>query len=118
LNSYPAIEAIDVSFIYPPAKSGGEPFPALRGISFSVAGGEIFGLLGPNGGGKTTLFRIMATLVVPSKGRLSIAGLDVCARAHEVRKVIGVAFQSPSLDRKLTAEENLQHQGRRWSLLS
>lgn len=116
MDPYPAIEVLGVAFIYPPAKRGTEPFPALRGVSFHVSNGEIFGLLGPNGGGKTTLFRILATLLAPSKGRLSIAGLDVQTHPHEVRKQLGIAFQSPSLDRKLTSRENLLHHGRLYGL--
>ncbi len=116
MDLYPAIEVVDVAFIYAPAKRGTEPFPALRGVSFHVSKGEIFGLLGPNGGGKTTLFRILATLLAPSKGYLSIAGLNVRDRPHEVRKLLGVAFQSPSLDKKLTARENLLHHGRLYGL--
>ena len=116
MDLYPAIEVVDVAFIYAPARRGTEPFPALRGVSFYVSKGEIFGLLGPNGGGKTTLFRILATLLVPSKGYLSIAGLNVRDHPHEVRKQLGIAFQSPSLDKKLTARENLLHHGRLYGL--
>ena len=84
---------------------------ALDGVSFTVRPGEIFGLLGPNGGGKTTLFRILATLMAPSGGRARVLGHDTVAGAAEVRRGIGVVFQSPSLDRKLTAWENLLYQG-------
>ncbi|HZR79654.1 MAG TPA: ABC transporter ATP-binding protein [Candidatus Binatia bacterium] len=84
---------------------------ALDGISFSVGRGEIFGLLGPNGGGKTTLFRILATLLAPDRGRAAIAGHDVVREPHAVRRRIGVVFQAPSLDGKLTVRENMRHQG-------
>ncbi len=84
---------------------------ALRKVSFEVPEGEIFGVLGPNGGGKSTLFRILATMVVPSQGSARIAGFDVVERPAEVRRRIGVVFQSQSLDRKLTVEENLRAQG-------
>jgi ABC-2 type transport system ATP-binding protein len=83
---------------------------ALDGIDFSVATGEIFGLLGPNGGGKTTLFRILSTLLPVQSGAVSLLGYDVAACRHEVRSRIGVTFQSPSLDPKLTVRENLKHQ--------
>lgn len=84
---------------------------ALNGLSFTVSRGEIFGLLGPNGGGKTTTFRILSTLIKPGGGSVRILGHDVVAQAHEVRRHIGVVFQAPSLDKKLTAYENLLHQG-------
>ncbi|MEO2167446.1 MAG: ATP-binding cassette domain-containing protein, partial [bacterium] len=75
---------------------------ALDGLSFSVRRGEIFGLLGPNGGGKTTLFRILSTLLEPDSGTATIAGADVVAASAAVRREIGVVFQSPSLDIQLT----------------
>jgi len=84
---------------------------ALDGLSFSVRPGEIFGLLGPNGGGKTTLFRILATLLAPRSGSARVAGHDVVREPHAVRERIGVVFQSPSLDGKLTVRENMRHQG-------
>jgi ABC-2 type transport system ATP-binding protein len=89
---------------------------ALRGVTFGVRGGEIFGLLGPNGGGKSTLFRILSTLLRPTAGRAEIFGLDVAARPREVRAMIGVVFQSPALDRALTVRENLWTQGRLYGL--
>lgn len=84
---------------------------ALDGVTLAVKPGEILGLLGPNGGGKTTLFRILCTLLRPTGGRARVLGHDTVAAAEEVRKGIGVVFQSPSLDRKLTAFENLFYQG-------
>ncbi len=78
---------------------------ALADVSFTVRRGELFGLLGPNGGGKTTLFRVLCTLLPPSAGRVTLAGRPVD------RRKIGVVFQSPSLDKKLTVRENLLHQG-------
>jgi ABC-2 type transport system ATP-binding protein len=83
----------------------------LDGLSLRVGRGEIFGLLGPNGGGKTTLFRILATLLAPQAGRAVIAGCDVAREPHAVRRSIGVVFQAPSLDVKLTVRENMRHQG-------
>ncbi|MSS73028.1 MAG: ABC transporter ATP-binding protein [Candidatus Latescibacteria bacterium] len=84
---------------------------ALDRVSFVVRPGEIFGLLGPNGGGKTTLFKILTTLLPPSQGRARVFGLDVVRDADAVRRRIGVVFQEPALDRQLTVAENLRHQG-------
>jgi ABC-2 type transport system ATP-binding protein len=89
---------------------------ALKGISFDVAAGEIFGLLGPNGSGKTTLFRILSTLMLPTNGRALVSGFDSNKQADEVRRRIGVVFQSKSVDLKLTATENLWHQGHLYGL--
>ncbi len=84
---------------------------ALDDVSFSVREGEIFALLGPNGGGKTTLFRILSTLLPPSGGTARIAGFDVQSEAADVRQSLGVVFQSPSLDPQLTVAENLRYGG-------
>jgi ABC-2 type transport system ATP-binding protein len=110
------VEMENVSYAYPPAKRGGSPHAALRDVSFQVQRGEIFGLLGPNGGGKTTLFKILSTLLVPEVGVVRIAGLDVRSNPHDIRHHLGVAFQNPSLDKKLTAEENLRHHGHLYGL--
>ena len=89
---------------------------ALRDVRFDVRAGEIFGLLGPNGGGKTTLFRILATLLRPTSGTARLFGLDVVASPARARERIAVVFQSPSVDRKLTVRENLMHQGHLYGL--
>jgi ABC-2 type transport system ATP-binding protein len=89
---------------------------ALAGVSFSVARGEMFALLGPNGGGKTTLFRILSTLMPPSTGTVRLSGHDLTRDAFVVRKRLGVVFQHPSLDRKLTVRENLMHHGHLYGL--
>ena len=78
--------------------------------------GEIFGLLGPNGGGKTTLFRILSTLLTPAEGRARLFGLDVAREPLAVRRRIGVVFQNQSLDRRLTTSENLMHHGHLYGL--
>jgi ABC-2 type transport system ATP-binding protein len=83
--------------------------PALDGVSFDVRPAEIFGLLGPNGSGKTTMFRILSTLMLPSSGTAVINGFDVTRDPSGVRRQIGVVFQSPSIDVKLSARENLEH---------
>jgi len=84
---------------------------ALSNVSFEVKQGEIFGLLGPNGGGKSTLFRILSTMMVPTEGRAIIAGHDVVRDPAAVRGRVGVVFQTQSLDKALTVEENLRAQG-------
>ena len=84
---------------------------ALSAIGFEVHAGEIFGLLGPNGGGKSTLFRILSTMMVPTEGTAVIAGSDVALDPAAVRRQIGVVFQTQSLDKALTVEENLRAQG-------
>lgn len=91
----------------------GSPSPrvALSGVTFQVERGEIFGLLGPNGGGKSTLFRILSTMMAPSEGSARVAGFDVERQPSEVRRRTGIVFQSQSLDKKLTVAENLRSQG-------
>ena len=99
-----AVQALNITHNY------GER-TALSEVSFDVKRGEIFGLLGPNGGGKTTLFKILSTSFPPTRGAAKIFGKDVLSQADEVRRVIGVVFQSPSLDKKLTVLENLHYHG-------
>ena len=89
---------------------------ALDGISLKVRRGELFCLLGPNGGGKSTLFRILATLSLPDSGTARVGGHDVVLAAAEVRARLGVVFQSPSLDGKLTILENLRCGGALYGL--
>lgn len=89
---------------------------ALDGLSFKVARGAIYGVLGPNGGGKSTLFAILSTLITPASGRVFVDGIDALAKPGEVRRRIGVVFQTQSLDRKLTVEENLFMQGALYGL--
>lgn len=89
---------------------------ALSHVSFGVAAGSVFGLLGPNGSGKSTLFRILSTMLAPTQGRATVAGLDVVREPGQVRRKIGVVFQSQSLDRKLTVEENLKSQAHLYGL--
>ena len=82
---------------------------AVDDLSFAVPEGEVFGLLGPNGGGKTTLFRVLSTLVPVRGGEATVCGRDVRTEPDAVRGVLGVTFQSPSLDAKLTVRENLSY---------
>ncbi|MEK6711411.1 MAG: ABC transporter ATP-binding protein [Nitrospinota bacterium] len=85
---------------------------ALAGVSFQVRKGEIFALLGPNGGGKTTLFRILATLLRPDGGSARIFGVPLGESPAEARRRLGVVFQQPGIDPKLTLRENLIYHGR------
>jgi ABC-2 type transport system ATP-binding protein len=89
---------------------------ALNGVSFDVRPAELFGLLGPNGSGKTTLFRILSTLMIPTAGRATIMGCDAVEEPARLRRQIGVVFQAQSIDLKLTAYENLWHQGHLYGL--
>lgn len=89
---------------------------ALEEVSFAVDSAEIFGLLGPNGSGKTTLFRILSTLMLPSSGSARVMGSDAAQASAAVRRHIGVVFQAQSIDVKLTAAENLRHQGHLYGL--
>jgi ABC-2 type transport system ATP-binding protein len=89
---------------------------ALDGVSLDVAPREIVGLLGPNGSGKSTLFRILATLLAPTAGRASVFDHDVVGEPETVRRHLGVVFQQPRLDGKLTAAENVRYHGRLFGL--
>src|SRR5213595_3462962 len=110
------VEVRDLALIYPPSRGKPEGRNALQGVSFDVGRGEMFGLLGPNGGGKTTLFRILSTSFPPTSGGAAVFGADVRTHANQVRRRIGVVFQSPSLDKKLTVRENLMHHGHLYGL--
>ncbi len=89
---------------------------ALAGISLAVSCGEIFGLLGPNGGGKTTLFKILSTLMPATGGTVRVFGHDLLREPDAIRRHLGVVFQHPSLDPKLTVMENLLHHGHLYGL--
>ena len=81
---------------------------AVDHISFEVKKGEIFGFLGPNGAGKSTTINILSTLLIPTDGDAAINSFNVLTQRDDVRKSIGLVFQDPSLDDRLTAEENLR----------
>ncbi len=80
---------------------------AVDNISFQIAPGEIFGFLGPNGAGKTTTINILCTLTKPTSGRATVNGYDVVHQQSEVRQSIGLVFQDPSLDERLSGWQNL-----------
>jgi len=81
---------------------------AVDNVSFSVAPGEIFGFLGPNGAGKTTTINILCTLAKPTAGRAIIDGFDVVHQQSQVRQSIGLVFQDPSLDERLSGWQNMR----------
>ena len=81
---------------------------AVEDVSFTVSRGEFFALLGPNGAGKTTTVHMLTTLVAPSSGAATVMGHDVVAAPAEVRRTLGMVFQDPALDDRLTARENLE----------
>jgi ABC-2 type transport system ATP-binding protein len=104
MSESPAPLAIDVRAL---TKSYGD-VQAVRGVSFSVAPGEVFGFLGPNGAGKSTTINMLCTLVTPTTGSASVAGHNVQTERDDVRRHIGLVFQDPTLDGYLTAEQNLR----------
>jgi ABC-2 type transport system ATP-binding protein len=97
----PAIEASDL-------RKSFDGFEAVRGVSFEVPVGEVFGFLGPNGAGKTTTINMLCTLAKPTGGSARVAGRDVVRDRDVVRRNIGLVFQDPTLDSYLTAEQNLR----------
>ena len=99
-NSSLAIDALDVQYRY------GEHV-ALDRLTLQVNRGEMFALLGPNGSGKTTFFKLLTTLLAPQSGRLAVFGHELPAESANVRKLLGVVFQNPSCDQKLSVRENL-----------
>ncbi len=118
-----AIEVTQVTYRYPPSRSrqrgravASSDGPALDDLSLEVPEGTIFGLLGPNGGGKSTLFRLLATLLPLQSGGATVAGADLTTRPDLVRSRIGVTFQNASLDRRLTVRENLLCSGQLYGL--
>ena len=89
---------------------------ALADVTFSISQGEVFGFLGPNGSGKTTLFKILSTLIPADPTAVNILGYDLGSGLQSIRQYLGVVFQHPSLDLKLTVTENLRHHGHLYGL--
>jgi ABC-2 type transport system ATP-binding protein len=85
-----------------------DDFTAVKGISFKVKNGEIFGFLGPNGAGKTTTVHMLTTIIPPTSGTAFVSNYNIYNQKEEVRSRIGIVFQDPSLDDKLTGRENLE----------
>ncbi len=105
----PAVEIARLAYRY------GER-EAIHDLSFSIAEREIFVILGPNGSGKTTLFRVLSTLIPLQQGDVRILGHDLRTDAFAIRSQLGIVFQSPSVDKKLTVMENVVHHGRLYGL--
>jgi ABC-2 type transport system ATP-binding protein len=97
----PAIEVEDL------VKTYGE-VEAVRGVSFTVPSGQVFGFLGPNGAGKSTTINMLCTLARPTSGSARVSGFDVVSERDDVRRHIGLVFQDPTLDGQLTATQNLR----------
>jgi ABC-2 type transport system ATP-binding protein len=103
-----AVEAFNIVRTF--SSSGGE-VRALDDVSLQVPTGQVFGLLGPNGSGKTTMVRILSTILAPTSGRALVAGFDVVKQAKQVRHHIGLAGQNATVDENLTGFENLRMVG-------
>lgn len=104
-----AIDAAGVAFRY------GDRV-ALSDVSFTVPRGAVHGFLGPNGSGKSTLFKLLATMLPLREGRVTVLGLDLAGAAAALRARLGVVFQSPALDRKLSVRANLRYGGHLFGL--
>jgi ABC-2 type transport system ATP-binding protein len=108
-NSGPAIRVSHVSHRY-------QTRVALDDVTVEVAAGEMFAMLGPNGGGKTTLFRLLSTALKVQTGSIEVLGNSTVDDPLAVRMQLGVVFQSPSLDKKLSVRENLIHHARLYGM--
>jgi len=109
MSTSPAVEIAHLSYRY------GER-QAIHDLSLTIAEREIFAILGPNGSGKTTLFRVLSTLIPIQQGEVRILDHNLRMDAATIRSQLGIVFQSPSIDRKLTVMENVIHHGRLYGL--
>jgi ABC-2 type transport system ATP-binding protein len=89
---------------------------AVDQVSLELEAGELFGMLGPNGAGKTTFVKMLSTLLRPTSGYAEVWGNDVTLKQNEVRRCIGVVFQDPAIDDKLTGRENLDFHARMYGM--
>ncbi len=110
------MQVIEVTDLTKRFNSNGISFAAVDQITFTVEEREIFALLGPNGAGKTTLIKILTTLLKPTSGMAKVAGFDVTKEKEKVRASIGIVFQEPALDRRLTGRENLDFHARMYGI--
>lgn len=97
-------------------RAEGRSFHAVRDVSFAASQGEVLGLLGPNGAGKSTLLGMLATALVPTRGRVMVAGFDAVDRPHEARARLGFLSGVTGLYERLTAREVLRYFGRLYGL--
>ena len=104
MSQFPAVSAKALSYRY------GDRL-ALADVNFEVLPATAHGFLGPNGSGKSTLFRLLATLTAPQEGAVQVLGMDLLRQAAAIRRRLGVVFQSPAVDKKLTVQENLRYGG-------
>ncbi|MGB3459870.1 MAG: ATP-binding cassette domain-containing protein [Halobacteriota archaeon] len=110
------MQVIEVTDLTKRFNSNGISVAAVDQITFTVEEREIFALLGPNGAGKTTLIKILTTLLKPTSGMAKVAGFDVSKEKEKVRASIGIVFQEPALDRRLTGRENLDFHARMYGI--
>jgi ABC-2 type transport system ATP-binding protein len=109
MSTSPAVEIAHLAYRYGDRE-------AIHDLSLSIAEREIFAILGPNGSGKTTLFRVLSTLIPLQQGEVRILGHNLRTDAASIRSQLGIVFQSPSIDKKLTVMENVIHHGRLYGL--
>ena len=116
LTVFSKMQVIEVTDLTKRFNSNGISVAAVDQITFTVEEREIFALLGPNGAGKTTLIKILTTLLKPTSGMAKVAGFDVTKEKEKVRASIGIVFQEPALDRRLTGRENLDFHARMYGI--
>src|SRR5687767_6802464 len=102
------MEAVVANNLVKQYKTGKQIVKAVRGISFSVNKGELFGIIGPDGAGKTSLFRMLTTLLLPDGGTATVDGSDIVKEYKTIRNKVGYMPGRFSLYQDLTVEENLE----------